>query len=422
MRNDFQRGGYRETGSSLRQSLGLVEYGAKFRRSALAAISLLLTALFIFSAQCKAQTNPTLKIEDEITRFAFSTNGRIAYATRHVFSSKKIDLQRDDIWICEPDGKEHRILEGQKFVRGSGPFSYTVHSIQWSPDNSKIAIELATSEMISNGGGTREGVSTLLLDDSGREITMGKDSVIPGASNCAWMADGTTGVCLFAVQPLAKPPAVPQRQEQQPKTEPLFTLARVTMAADPEVSIFPGRTFQAVTWNATKGEGVAIELAGIPAAGLASPALPINLVAVNPIRASSHDLGTLAGYAGGLSASPSGKKVAYWIDNGQLEVRDVDAPARVARLSVPVGTLAWSGDETRVMVKRGPENRSGGLIWLSIPPLVNVVPGAASVTVEVTPESVLHDLAFRLFEISPDGKSLAVVEPGRHNLLVYPIS
>jgi hypothetical protein len=145
-------------------------------------------------------------------------------------------------------------------------------------------------------------------------------------------------------------------------------------------------------------------------------------VALDLTQESSRLLATLEGYAGGLSFSPSGKRAAYWIDNGQLEVRDVDAPGKVTRLRVPLGTLAWSGDETRVLVKRGPANRSGGLVWLQLPPLATVAAGANPLTVEVLPQSVLHDLGFRQFDISPDGKSLAVVEPGRRNLLVYPLS
>ena len=159
----------------------------------LSAIPFLLLAFFLSWIVCKAQDNPVLKIDDDITRFAYSSGGRIAYAARHVFSVKKIQLQRDDIWICEPDGKKHRILLGEKFVRGSGPFSYTVRGLRWSPDGRKLAAELATSEMINDDGDTREGVSTLLLDDTGREIVIaGTDSLIPGASNAAWLADGAT--------------------------------------------------------------------------------------------------------------------------------------------------------------------------------------------------------------------------------------
>jgi len=33
---------------------------------------------------------------------------------------------------------------------------------------------------------------------------------------------------------------------------------------------------------------------------------------------------------------------------------------------------------------------------------------------------VLHGLSFRDFELSPDGHFLAVIQPGKRNLLVYP--
>jgi hypothetical protein len=378
----------------------------------LIAIPFLLAAILLSSAVCKAQDNPVFKIDDDLTRFAYSAGKRIAYATRHVFSVKKIELQRDDIWICEPDGKKHRILLGEKFVRGSGPFSYTVRGLRWSPDGSKLAAELATNEMINDDGDTREGVMTLLLDDTGREITIaGADSVIPGASNAAWMADGTAVIYLKeqspAQAPTKKPPA-------STPTNKLFAANRIKPLAGGESALFQGHLFSAVAWGAKQDIGVAIEL---------DPGMtqPPRLMALDLARETSRPLATLEGYAGGLSVSPSGKKVAYWIDNGQLEVRDVDAPNRVARLRVPLGILAWPGDENRVLVKRGAVARSGGLVWLALPQLVSVAAGAAPVIVEVAPQSILHDLEFRQFDISPDGRSLAVVEPGRRNLLVYPL-
>ena len=152
MRNHFQRKGCEKSLAKMSGSLVPLRRKPRPCWVALPAIPFLFAALFIFSAQCKAQDNPSLKIDDDVTRFAYSAGGRIAYATRHVFSAKKIDLQRDDIWISEPDGKKHRILDGQKFVRGTGPFSYTVHAIHWSPDGGKLAIELTTSEMINQRG------------------------------------------------------------------------------------------------------------------------------------------------------------------------------------------------------------------------------------------------------------------------------
>jgi dipeptidyl aminopeptidase/acylaminoacyl peptidase len=380
-------------------------------------IPFLLGTIFLFLADCVAQDNSVFKIDEDISRFAYSGGGRIAYATRHVFSVKKIQLQRDDIWIAEPDGKRHRILLGEKFVRGTGPFSYTVRGLRWSPDGSKLAVEMGTSEMINDDGDTREGVMTLLLDDAGREITVpGADSVIPGSTSAAWLADGVSVVYLTeqaqATAKAAGPPAA--KSPSIPASSKLFTMNRMKPFSEGASALFQGHMFSVVAWNMKQDGGVAIER---DPSATATP----RLVSLDVARETSRVLGTLEGYAGGLTISPSGKRVAYWIDNEDLEVRDVEASNRIARVRVALGTLAWSADEARVLVKRGPALRSGGLAWIALPPLATMTSGAAPAAVEVVPRSILHDLEFRQFEISPDGRFLAVVEPGKRNLLVYPV-
>jgi hypothetical protein len=418
----FQHRGHREHGGGRIEVScfdGLLGLDVSVYRFPFFAIPFLLVTFFFF-ADCRAQENPAFKIDEDISRFAFSGGGRIAFATRHLFSVKKIQLQRDDIWIAEADGKKRRILLGEKFVRGTGPFSYIVRGLRWSPDGSKIAAELGTSEMINDDGDTREGVMTLLLDDEGREITIpAADVVIPGATNAAWMADGVSLVYLTEQpQANAHPPAAPAAGADRPPSNPpaskLFTMNRVKPFAEGASALFPGHLFSVVTWNVKQDACAAIER------DAAAGGLP-RLVALDLVRESPRMLGTLEGYAGGLSISPSGKKVAYWIDNEQLEVREVNGPSRMARVRVAVGTLAWSGDEDRVLVKRGPALRSGGLVWIALPPLTAVAAGAAPATAEIAPRSILHDLEFRQFDISPDGRFLGVVEPGKRNLLVYPV-
>jgi hypothetical protein len=421
----FQHRGHREhRGRRIEVSCfdGLLGLDVSVYRFPLFAIPFLLVTFFF--ADCRAQENPAFKIDEDISRFAFSGGGRIAFATRHLFSVKKIQLQRDDIWIAETDGKKRRILQGEKIVRGTGPFSYIVRGLRWSPDGSKIAAELGTSEMINADGDTREGVMTLLLDDEGREITIpGADSVIPGAINAAWMADGVSVVYLTEqtqanAQASAAPAAGADRSPSKPPGSPpaskLFTMNRVKPFAEGTSALFPGHLFSVVAWNVKQDACAAIERDAV--AGGAP-----RLVALDLALESSRELGTLEGYAGGLSISPSGKRVAYWTDNERLEVREVDGPSRMARVRVAVGTLAWSGDEARVLVKRGPAVRSGGLVWFALPPLAAVAAGAAPATAEIAPRSILHDLEFRQFDISPDGKFLGVVEPGKRNLLVYPV-
>jgi hypothetical protein len=301
-----------------------------------------------------------------------------------------------------------------------------VRGLRWSPDGSKLAIELGTSEMINDDGDTREGVMTLLLDDSGREITIpGADSVIPGATDASWMSDGASVVYLTeqtrengksaaAAVGQASVRRDPSDPPEKPAPSKLFTMNRVKPLAEGASTLFQGKLFSAVAWNRKKDAGVGVERQ-------ADGKEDSRLVLLDLAHETSRALGMLEGFAGGLSISPSGNKVAYWIDNERLEIREINLPNRMARVRVAIGTLAWSGDETRVLVKRGPALRSGGLAWVTLPQLVTVAAGAAPVTVEAAPRSILHELEFRQFDISPDGRFLGVVEPGGRNLIVYPV-
>jgi hypothetical protein len=376
------------------------------------AVPCLFAAAFFWSQASRAQDIPTLRIDEDVTSFAFSSSGRIAYGARHVFSVKKIQLQRDDIWIAELDGKKRRILLGEKFARGTGPFSYTVRALRWAPDGNKLAVELGTSEMINDDGDTREGVMTLLLDDAGREIQIeGGDSTLPGASNAAWMADGATVVYLTEEQSDRKTTSA-----TAPVTK-VFAANLVKPSAGGKSSLFAGHTFSDVVWDPVRSAGVAIEHSANPG----NPGGPAPLVALDPIRNVLRALAILEGYAGGLTVSPSGKKVAYWVNNEQLEVRDLDSPGRAARVRIALGTVAWGANEARVVVKRGPLRRSGDLVLMTLPAMNNVAAGSAPRVTEVVPQAILHGLEFRGFDTAPDGRSLAVVEPGKRNLYVYPL-
>jgi hypothetical protein len=356
-----------------------------------------------------AQEKLAFRIDDEVTRFAFSRDGRVAYSTRHVFSEKKIRLQRDDLWIAERDGKKRRILQGEKFVRGTQPFSYLVRGLRWSPDGKKLAVELATSEMTNDAGDTREGVATVLIDDNGSEIPVaGGDSVIPGATNAAWLSDNATIIYSTAVQ---KPPQV-TKGDKSSETGAMFLLNRVRPAAGPGSAIFSGQEFVALSLNASKDLGVAVARGSASGGAFALLALDLN-------NETKRDLATLDGYAGGLSIAPPGAKTAYWLSNEQLDVREIASPNRMARLHVLLGTLAWSGDEKRLLVKQGAAGKSGSLVWVTLPQLAPVAVGATPPTQDIVLPSILHDLEFRQFDISPDGSLLGVVEPGRRNLLVY---
>jgi len=67
-----------------------------------------------FPLPLQAQDNLLFKIDESVTRFAFSGSGRITFFRSPRIFREKVQLQRDDIWIAERDGQETRILQGDK--------------------------------------------------------------------------------------------------------------------------------------------------------------------------------------------------------------------------------------------------------------------------------------------------------------------
>ncbi len=363
----------------------------------------LLLPIALLAAPAFAQDTPTLKVNEDCSSFAYAPDGRIAYAVRHVFSTRRLEIQRDDIWVVAPDGKKKKIVNGEKLVRGAEAFSYAVTGLRWSPDGTRLTAQLITSQMIDQRGNTQEGTMVLLLDESGKEIKIsGADSVIPGGLDGAWLGDGVTVAYL----------------EEKVKPKLLYSIGSVRPVAGRGATLFADRAFAAVAWYPKQNSAVAVErdamLSGAP-----------RLVFLDLLKETARELATLDGFVGGLTISPSGAKVAYYHDADVLEIRDLASPDRIARVRIGYGTYAWTPDERRLLLKRGLERRSNDLVWIDLPPLQPqpASPSASAIPVaEPSPRPILHDLTFRDFEISPDGRSVAVTEPGKRNLLVYPLS
>jgi hypothetical protein len=102
-------------------------------------------------------------------------------------------------------------------------------------------------------------------------------------------------------------------------------------------------------------------------------------------------------------------------------VRDLTAPDHFVRLRVGLGVFHWSPDENRIMLKRAVERKSGDLVWINIPTLSAQKPGTEIPILTPTPQSIFHGLSFREFNISPDGRFLAVVLTGKRNLEIFPL-
>src|SRR5277367_2013747 len=111
---------------------------------------------------------PVQIIDEEITAFAFAPDGRIVYSVRRPFKTKKYDLEHDDIWIQDANGKRRRILQGDKFTRGDRPFTYAVDSFRWSPSGRLILAQLFITTLMDDSGKTQDATATLVLEESGK--------------------------------------------------------------------------------------------------------------------------------------------------------------------------------------------------------------------------------------------------------------
>jgi hypothetical protein len=349
-----------------------------------------------------------MTVDEQCTAMAYAPDGRIAFAVHHVFSQHHFDVERDDLWILATDGKRRKIINGEKLARGEAarPFSYLVTALRWSPDSSRLTAELLTSQVVDQDGNTTEGVAALLLDDNGREIKIyGTDSLIPDATDAAWLADNSTVVYLT--------------EAVKPKL--LFALNSARIVTGTGHGLWVGRTFSGVTWLPQQNAALAAERA---ATVNAEP----RLVQLDLLKQTVQDLGLLGPFVGGLSISPSGTKAAYYRDHEVLEIRDLRAPSKIARVRVGFGVYQWTPDERRILLKRSLEHKSGDLVWFDVPELappapVQKTPGPDTVSVREVPLTpALHGIAFRDFAISPNGKFLAVIQTGRRNLQIFPLT
>jgi dipeptidyl aminopeptidase/acylaminoacyl peptidase len=364
----------------------------------MATVLLVCAGCYFAAAVGRAQDleKPVNSIEEDITAFAFAPDGRIVYAVNRPFKTKQYDLEHDDIWIQDAGGKKRRIFIGEKFQRGAAPFTYSVNSFRWSPNGHLILAELFTST-VDDSGKTVDAMMTLVLDDAGKEVKMGEDNVIKNASNATWLQDNAT-VIYFT-------------EALKPKV--LFSYHYTNRAGAPGL-VFEGRTFLDSVPVPGTNYNYAVErdrnLSGPP-----------RLQKLQMLAQDDNEIATLDGFESGLSLSPSGTKIAYFLDKEVLEVRDLTIPAKIARVRTGYGVFRWAPDETRILLKRSVEKKSGDLVWISIPPLVAHTADASADVAQPTPVPIFHGLTFREFAISPDGKFVGVIAVGRRNLAVYPL-
>jgi hypothetical protein len=340
---------------------------------------------------------PVLNVDEEVTAFAYAPDGRIVFSVRRMFKAKKYDLQRDDIFIADTNGKRRRILEGQKFTRGDKPFTYQVESFTWSPNGHIVAVQLFTTTVDPEDEHHDDTRALLLLDDSGHELhPAGQDPLVTEAEQPMWLRDNGTLVYLT----------------EELSSRELFSMHYLYMSSGPSTKVFEGRTFAAAVRIPGSNSAIAIErdrnMEG-----------PARMQRLDLLAQDDKELATLDGYLGGLSVSPSGTKAAYFLDREVLEIRDLEKPSRVARMRVGLGVVQWNSDETEIYVKRTVEKKSADLVSFRVPQLVAFGKVQVVPVTEPEPRQLLHGLAVREYALSADGRYLAVVLPGKRNLQVF---
>jgi hypothetical protein len=378
---------------------GTKSSSSKIRIAALIAFAATGVILFARFQPANAQDNPKLFIDEDVQAFDIAPNNAIVYAVPRVKAVKRLLIERDDISVATGPGKIRKIVEADKFMPFPPPAGYVVNSLAWSPDSTKIAVSMtlqATPPGYENKKagseddrdensplpGIGNGKALALLDEDGREIKVAgsKTRFIEGAMDGAWLADGKTVVYLTGAGQ--------------------YSIVRVRPDDGKAVTLFEGHTFNALVWDAKNNRAFALgdnlSLHGHQA-----------LVQLDLLHETVREIAGVENYQGSLSLSGSGRKIGYFEDGDTIDVIDTVKPSETLRVRAGFGRFAWGPDDRRVLLKRGPDDRSNILLW------VGLYDGSFA--------SILHDLAFSNFEIAPDGQTIAVTIPGKRALKVYPL-
>jgi len=342
-----------------------------------------LLVFFSFLPRSRAQDKPLMQMPHDCEVFAISGQGKIVCASPHLKRVKKIVLQRADVWVAEPNGKEKLIVDNEKFMPAVNPESYIVNTLSWSPDGSRIAMSMTTEKPSSEEESASTTRSVALLDDDGREIKIegSKTRFFDDAANAAWLPDNANVVYLVGAGP--------------------YKIGRVSTVTGQSSMLFEGHPFEAVVWDTKRNQAFAV-------GRNLTPSGRESIVQLDLLHETLTEVSRADTFQGVLTLSPSGKKIAFFEDGDTIEVHDLEnSSSKPLRIRVGMGVFGWSGDERRVLLKRGPADKSGELVWVGL--------------YDGTFVSALHGLEYHAFEIAPDGESIAVTEPGKEVLRVYPL-
>jgi hypothetical protein len=125
----------------------------------------------------------------------------------------------------------------------------------------------------------------------------------------------------------------------------------------------------------------------------------------------------LQDFHGGLSLSPAGDKAAYFISDDTLEVREIAHPNLVVRAHAPFGSIEWTPEESRLLIKQGLEHEDGQLFWVTLP--AATTEEADAPIAAPPPQPAFGGVKARAFALTPDGHTVAVILPGSRHVQLF---
>ena len=74
------------------------------------ALFFVLSLTLYFPPQSRAQGKSLVKVDEDVQAFAIAPDNRIVYSVQHMRKVKKARLERDDLWISSPEGRQKKIV------------------------------------------------------------------------------------------------------------------------------------------------------------------------------------------------------------------------------------------------------------------------------------------------------------------------
>ncbi len=305
---------------------------------------------------------------------------RLAYGTEILVERKRSPMAYGDekfrryypgeVWLvtlAEMEKKPKRILRYRFLRRAFGDFSYTVNAVSWSPDGSKLALELTNENKES---------AVFFFTTKGKRIKLSRRSNFTFGYGGAWLADNESYAMLH----------------ESVKPRLLHQVGVLRSVAGRTMALFRYRSFAAVAWLAKKQQVVAAERDR-------DFADPPQLILGDLKTGKAEVLAEVADYLGGLQAAPDENRVSYFVGQDTLAVRELTPDAEVATFPVPLGRYQWAPTSDAIFFLQ-PEKlggRTGRLLRLHLG--------------DPEPRKVLDDVLHN-FWLAPDGRHLAVLTAG----------